>query len=93
MCEALVASSLPQMSVAEPEQHDRERTKAIRCHEDAVHNHVDEKLHREDTNLDAVGRPRHDIWRWRLEAQAHCGESRGDHQNPEDLNGADREDR
>lgn len=89
-----VVAVLAQLAVApRPGVHaQREAGQAQRRDPDAVDRRVDAELGREDARLEAPRRAAHDVRRGALEAEAHVRQARGDHDDPDDLDGAQGED-
>ena len=93
VAQTLIASAIAKLSVTKAKQHESESTKTQSSHDAAVNDHIHKELRRENANLDAVGWTGHDIRGGRFKAQTHGWETGCDHDDPKDLNRADRKDR
>ena len=88
-----IIAALSQLTVAEAEYDEGEGSETESSHVCPVDNYVDEQLLGHDTNLDVMRRAGHDIVGGRLHAQAHCRETRRDHDDPQYFDGRKRESR
>ena len=60
---------------------------------DAVNNHVDAEFPGEDARLETLWRTSHDIRNGAFKTETHVGETRGDHDDPDDFDRGEGEDR
>lgn len=79
-------------AVAEAEEHKREGGEAEARHPEPVGEGVDGDFAREDPRAVVGGGPPHDVLGGGFDAEAHVRRAGGDHDDPEDLDGADGED-
>lgn len=93
VAQTLIASAIAKLSVTKAKQHEGESTKTKSSHDTAVNNHIHEELYRKYAHLDAMGRTGHDVRSRGFKAQTHGWETRCDHDDPKDLDRADRKDR
>ena len=74
--------------------HDKQETAETQGrHPDTIHDHVGDQFPREDAGLQVMRWTRHDVRCSLLHAETHVWHTGGGHDDPQDLDGSEREDR
>lgn len=81
----IVVAVVAELAIAEAPDNERERREAKSRHPESIHGEIDENLLGKDADPAIMRWPGHDIGRRLFETQAHGRETRGNHDNPENL--------